>query len=196
MAEDAFEEAKAALEAGDAEKARTLMDRAFAERPTEADVRALYAALHLARAIRLAADAREARRQDIVARDIPYEEEFEDAPGVAKAFDGALTAVEAVLAADPRHEKALTTKAAVLFRRDRAAGRPAALEILKAVAEANPDNKQVAAAIRRIERPCPRCSDTGFCPYCRGRGSKRFLGVERKCEKCHGQGICLACGIL
>jgi tetratricopeptide (TPR) repeat protein len=190
------EEAKRALESGDAEKARRLIDAAFAEDPADPNVRELYAALHLARAIRLAAAAREARHRDIVRRKIPYEQEFEDEPEVARIFEDALAAVEDVLRVEPRHEKALTAKASILFRRDREVGRPQALEILRGVAVANPENKQVLFAIRKIERPCPKCSDTGFCPYCRGRGSKRLLGIERKCESCHGQGICLACGVL
>lgn len=194
--DDLFERAKRALEAGDAEGARTLVDEAYAADPLNADVRQLYEALHLARAIRLAAAAREARRQDIVRRDIPYDQEFEDGPESSKAFDDALAAVEEVLRVDPRHEKGLMMKASVLFRRDRDTGRPAALEILRAVATANPENRQVLSTIRKIERPCRTCSDTGFCPYCRGRGMRRFLGMERKCETCHGQGICLVCGVL
>ena len=196
VGDDAIDRAKEALERGDAEAARAHVDRAFAETPDEPEVRELYASLHLARAIRLAAVAREARRQDIVSRDIPYDEEFQDSPEVAGHFEEALAAVDEVLKAVPGHEKARMTKAAILFRRDRAGGRPQALEILQAVAAANPANRQVSLTIRKIERPCPRCSDTGFCPDCRGRGSKRFLGMERTCEACHGQGICLLCGVL
>ncbi len=196
MSDEFVDAAKKALERGDAEAARSLVDKAFAERSTDAEVRDLYASLHLARAIRLAAAAREARRQDIVRRDIPYDQEFHDSPEVAKAFEVALAAVDDLLAAVPDHEKARMTKASILFRRDRGAGRLQALEILSTIAEAHPTNKQVAFTIRKIERPCPRCSDTGFCPDCRGRGAKRFLGMERRCEACHGQGICLLCGVL
>jgi len=193
---DAFAEAKAAMERGDAEAARGLIDRALAERPQDPEIRALYSALHLGRAVRLAAEAREARRRDIVQRDIPYEEEFHDSPEVAKAFDAALEELEAVLRVEPGHEKALMTKALVLFRRDREQGRPRALEILGQVQAANPRNRQVLAAMRKIEKPCPRCGDTGFCSACRARGTRRFLGFERRCDACHGQGICLACGVL
>lgn len=196
VASDAYEEARAALDRGEAERARELADRAYEQDPTDHDVVELYALLHLARAVRLAAAAREARRADIVRREIPYEETFEDTPDVARAFDRALAAVDDVLRADPRHEKALMTKAALLFRRDRESGRPQALEILRALLEGNPGNRQVAMAVKKVERPCPRCSDTGFCSDCRGRGSKRLLRIERKCESCHGQGICLLCGIL
>lgn len=196
MTREDLDAARAALEKGEPDRARELADRAFAEAPGDRDVIELYALLHLARAVRLAAAAREARRQDIVRRDIPFDEPFEDSPDVVRAFDAALAAVEDVLEADPRHEKALMTKASLLFRRDREPGRPAALEILHTLEAANPENRQVAMAIRRIERPCVRCSDTGFCPDCRGRGSKRFLRMERKCEACHGQGICPRCGIL
>lgn len=196
VTEDLYESARQALDRGDAEAARALIDRALEQKPEDADVRELFVSLHLARAIKRAAAAREARRQDIVRRDIPYEQEFQDRPEVAKAFEDALEAVDEVLALAPDHEKARMIRASILFRRDREAGRPQALEILRSIAAAHPANKQVAYTIKKIERPCPRCSDTGFCPNCRGRGSKRFLGMERECEACHGQGICLSCGIL
>jgi predicted Zn-dependent protease len=189
-------QALAALERGQGDEARALVDRAYAEHKDDPETRDLFTALHLARAIRLSAQAREARREDIARRNIAYDTEFEDAPGVAKAFDAASAALEEVLAADPGHEKALMMKASLLFRRDRAAGRPAALEILHAIAAADPANRQVLYAIKKIEVPCKRCSDSGFCPKCRGRGSRRILGLESKCEACHGQGICLVCGVL
>src|SRR5205807_458098 len=73
---------------------------------------------------------------------------------------------------------------------------PEALAILHELATADPTNKQVPFAIRKIERPCPRCGDTGFCSRCLGRGIRRTLGLERKCEACYGRGICPACGVL
>lgn len=196
MSEDVVAEARAALEAGRTDEARALVDRAYGEHPGDAQVKEMFVGLHLARAIRLAARARETRREDIARREIPYDTEFEDGPEVAKAFDEAAGAIEEVLSADPRSEKALMVKASLLFRRDRELGRPAALDILRKVAEANPANRQVAYEIRRIETPCKRCGDSGFCPRCRGRGSRRILGMRTKCETCHGQGICPACGIL
>ncbi|HYM38871.1 MAG TPA: hypothetical protein VEY12_01830 [Thermoplasmata archaeon] len=196
MTEDFASEARAALEAGEREKALTLADRAFREHGDDPRVRELYTALHLARAIRLSARAREMRRDEIVRRDIPEDTEFEDSPEVAKAFDEAATAIEEVLAADPRSEKGLMMKASLLFRRDRAGGRPEALTILEAVATANPSNRQVLYEIRKIQTPCRRCGDSGFCPRCRGRGVRRILGMQSKCETCHGQGICMACGVL
>lgn len=194
--EDPLGPAAAALEGGDPERARALVDRAIEAHPDDPRVRELYTALHLARAVRLSAQAREARRQDVVRRAIPYEEEFEDSPEVVKAFDDASAAIEEVLVRDPRQEKALLLKASLLFRRNRGTGRPAALEILGSVVTANPENRQALYAIRKIEAPCKRCGDSGFCTRCRGRGSKRILGFEQRCDACHGQGICLACGIL
>ena len=196
MTNELTTQAKAALEKGRAEDARVLADRAYYEHPDDPETRDLYTALHLAAAIRLSARAREARREDIVRRDIPYDTEFEDAPQVVAAFDEAGAALDEVLAADPRHEKALMMKASLLFRRDRANGRGPALEILRALVAANPANRQVPYAMKKIEVPCKRCSDSGFCPRCRGRGSRRILGMESKCEACHGQGICLICGVL
>ena len=70
------------------------------------------------------------------------------------------------------------------------------LEILQALAAADPTNKQIPFTIRKIERPCVRCGDTGFCPHCKGRGQRRFLRMDRKCEQCYGRGICPACGVL
>lgn len=196
MTEELTGQAKAALEAGHVDEARVLADRAYAAHPDDLEARELYTALHLAQAIRLAAAAREARRADIVRREIPYDTEFEDAPEVARAFDTAATALDEVLAADPKQEKALMLKASLVFRRDRAGGREPALEILRGIVAANPANRQVLYAIKKIEVPCKRCSDSGFCPRCRGRGSRRILGLESKCEACHGQGICLVCGVL
>lgn len=196
MTEEVAAEARAALEAGHPDEARGLVDRAYSEHPDDAELKAMFVGLHLAHAIRLAARARELRRADIARREIPYDTEFEDGPEVAKAFDDAAAAVDVVLTAEPRSDKALMVKASLLFRRDRATGRAAALEILHAVAASNPANRQVSYEIRRIETPCKRCGDSGFCPRCRGRGSRRILRIETKCETCHGQGICPACGIL
>jgi len=150
VGDNPIDRAKEALERGDVEGARAQVDRAFAETPDDPEVRELYSSLHLARAIRLAAVAREARRKDIVSRDIPYDEEFQDSPEVARHFEEALAAMDEVLMAVPGHEKAQMTKAAILFRRDREGGRPQALEILQAVAAANPANRQVALTIRKI----------------------------------------------
>ncbi len=196
MADDVLAAVKEALERSAPDEARERADRAYREHPDDPEVREMYTALHLARASRLASHARNLRRQDIVARRIPYDTEFEDGPQVAKAFDDAAAAIEEVLAADPRHEKALMMKASLAFRRDRETGRPAALAILEGIAAANPANRQVGYAIKKIATPCPRCGDSGFCPRCRGRGSRRRLGIESKCEACHGQGICLVCGVL
>lgn len=196
VAEDFLAPVRDALERSAPEEARELADRAFRDHPDDPQVRQMYAALHLAQAIRLSSRARELRRQDIVARKIPYDVEFEDSATVAKAFDEAAAAIEDVLRVDPTHEKGLMMKASLAFRRDRAKGRSEALEILQALADAHPANRQVTYAIRKISTPCTRCSDSGFCPRCRGRGSKRRVGIEAKCETCHGQGICLVCGVL
>ena len=191
-----LDEAKAALESGAFERALSLSEEAYDEHPEDAEIRELFAATHLARAIRLSEKAREARRLDLIRRAIDYDVEFQDNPEVGKAFDEALAAIEEVLRADPSHWKAGMLKAALAFRRDRAAGRPQALEILARLATAEPTNKQVPFTIRKIERPCERCEDTGFCPHCRGRGERRFLGMDRKCDRCYGRGICPACGLL
>ncbi len=190
------EEAKAALERGEFELALRLTEEAASETPDDPTVRELYAVTHLARAIRMSDHAREARRQDLIRRNIEYDVEFDDSPEVSRAFDEALAAIDDVLRIDANHWKARLLKASLLFRRDRMDGRRQALEILGALAEADPTNKQVPFTIRKIERPCPRCSDTGFCSHCKGRGVSRFLGMERKCERCYGRGICPVCGVL
>ncbi len=165
-------EAKAALERGEFDAAFRLSAEAQAELPEDPEARELYAVIHLAKAIRLSDHAREARRLDLLHREIDYDVEFQDSPEVARA------------------------KAALVFRRDRESGRPQALEILHALAEADPTNKQIPFTIRKIERPCVRCGDTGFCPHCKGRGQRRVFRMERKCEQCYGRGICPACGVL
>lgn len=196
MTTAALEEAKAALDRGDFEGALALMKAAYDASPADPDVRELYAAVHLARAIRIADRAREARRQDLLRRQIDYDVEFDDSPDVARAYDEALAAIDDVLSVQPNHWKSLMLKASLLFRRDRDAGRPAALEILRRLESADPTNRQIPFTIRKIERPCDRCSDTGFCPHCAGRGVRRWLGMERKCANCYGRGICPACGLL
>ncbi|OGS48423.1 MAG: hypothetical protein A3K68_01405 [Euryarchaeota archaeon RBG_16_68_13] len=193
---DSVAQIQAALDRGDADGARALAREAYARDPSDGKVRELYVPLHLAQAIRLAAEAREARRRDIARRRIPYDEDFEDTPEVARAFEAALEAHEAILRADPGNEKVLMMKAVLLFRKDREKGRTEALGILRAIRDSRPENRQVAFAIRKVERPCERCSDTGFCPRCAGRGFRSLLRIERACDACHGQGICPVCGIL
>jgi tetratricopeptide (TPR) repeat protein len=196
MARTKFEEAKAALERGAFEEALSLSEAAQSEQPEDPQARELYAVTHLAKAIRLSDKAREARRTDLLRREIDYDVEFQDTPEVSQVFEEALAAIEDVLRVDPDHWKAKMLKAALLFRRDRGSGRPAALAILQGLSAADPANKQVPFTIRKIERPCERCDDTGFCPHCKGRGLRRTLGFERKCERCYGRGICPACGLL
>lgn len=191
-----YEEAREAVERGEFERALRLTEVAIAETPDDSQVRELYAQMHLATATRLSERAREARRQDLIRRQIEYDVEFQDSPEVARAYDEALAGIDDVLRVLPEHWKALMLKASLLFRRDRGSGREQALEILHGLAAADPTNKQVPFTIRKIERPCTRCGDTGFCPYCKGRGMKRFLGMDRKCERCYGRGICPACGVL
>lgn len=190
------DDARAALERGEFQRALQLIEEAQREAPDDADVRELYAVTHVAKAIRLSDEAREARRKDLIRREIDYEEEFQDSEDVARAFGEALAAIDDVLRVDPSHWKGRMMKAALLFRRDREAGRPLALEILRGLAEADPTNKQVPFTIRKIERPCVRCGDTGFCSTCKGQGQRRFLGMDRKCERCYGRGICPVCGVL
>jgi len=190
------EEAKSALERGEFDRALRLSEEARAEQPDDPEARELFVVTHLGTAIRLSEKAREARRLDLLRREIDYEEEFQDSLEVAQAFEKAIAAIDDVLVADSNHWKGRMLKAALLFRRDRESGRAQALEILQALAAADPTNKQVPFTIRKIERPCARCGDTGFCTYCKGRGQRRFLGMDRKCERCYGRGICPACGLL
>jgi len=190
------DEAKAALERGEFDEAFRLSEEAQTEGPDDPAARELYAVIHLARAIRLSDRAREARRQDLLRREIDFDEEFQDGPEVARAYDDAAAAIDDVLRVAPDHWKARMLKAALVFRRDRESGRPQALEILQALAAADPTNKQIPFTIRKIERPCVRCGDTGFCPHCKGRGQRRLLRMDRKCERCYGRGICPACGVL
>ena len=191
-----IDEARAAIEKGDFDAAFRLVEAALAERPDDPPTRELYASTHLAKAIRLSDKAREARRADLLHRDIGYDQEFQDTPEVARTFDEAIAAIDDVLQVDPGHWKARMLKATLVFRRDRDTGRPAALAILRELAAADPANKQVPFAIRKIERPCPRCGDTGFCSRCLGRGVRWTFGIERKCDACYGRGICPACGVL
>ncbi|TLZ92731.1 MAG: tetratricopeptide repeat protein, partial [Methanobacteriota archaeon] len=100
------DEAKAALEKGDFDKAMGLVEAALSEQPDDPSARELYAITHLARAIRLSDKAREARRTDLLRREIDYDQEFHDVPEVARTFDEAIAAIEDVLRVDPAHWKA------------------------------------------------------------------------------------------
>jgi tetratricopeptide (TPR) repeat protein len=189
-------EAKEALERGEFERGLRLVEEAQAERPDDLEIRELYTTTHLARAIRLSDAAREARRLDLQRREIEYDQEFQDTPEAARAFELALAAIDDVLRVDPKQSKVLMLKAALVFRQDRDSGRPKALEILRQVAADEPGNRQVPFTMRKIERPCERCGDTGFCSRCLGRGERRVLGMKRRCEACYGRGICPVCGVL
>ncbi|TMA08356.1 MAG: tetratricopeptide repeat protein [Methanobacteriota archaeon] len=80
------DEAKAALEKGDFDKAMGLVEAALSEQPDDPSARELYAVTHLARAIRLSDKAREARRTDLLRREIDYDQEFQDVPEVARTL--------------------------------------------------------------------------------------------------------------
>ncbi len=193
---EAYERARKAIDAGRFDDALAASEEAYRLDPADGPIRELYVGLNLAKGVKLSALARDLRRQDIVERDIPVEREFQDSARVRAAFDKALEAFDKVLAVEPENEKALTMKASTLHRYDRAARREEALALLGKIIEAHPENRQVKLVIRKVERACEECSDTGFCPRCAGRGSRALLGVKRKCEACWGQGICLKCGIL
>ena len=193
---EAYERARAAVDAGRFDEALSAADEAFAKDPTDGPVRELYVGLNLARAIKLTARARDLRRLDIAERGIRREQEFQDSERVREAFQDALASFDKVLAVDPNHEKALTLKASALHRFDRTGRREEALGLLRRVAAANPQNRQVLLAIKKVEKACEQCGDTGFCAACGGRGFRPLLGVQRQCTTCWGQGICLRCGIL
>ncbi len=193
---DAYEMARKAIDAGRFDDALAAAEEAHRLDPVDGPIRELYVALELARGVKLAALARDLRRQDIAERRIPPEQEFQDSARVKDAFSRALDAFGAVLAVDPGNEKALMMKASALHRFDRAARREEALGLLLRIQEAHPENKQVRTVIRRVEKRCEECSDTGFCPHCAGRGTRTTLGFARKCDRCWGQGICLRCGVL
>src|SRR3989442_12488848 len=193
---EAYERARKAVDAGQFEGALARADEAFRLEPEDGPIRELYVGLHLARGVKLAAAARDLRRQEVVARDIGVGKEFEDSERVRGAFQEALGAFDAVLSADPTNEKGLMMKASTLHRFDRASRREEALELLRELKEAHPENRQLRLVIKKVEKKCDECSDTGFCPHCGGRGTRTLLGFKRRCDKCWGQGICLRCGVL
>src|SRR5437764_13845156 len=125
-----------------------LVEAALSEQPDDPSARELYAVTHLARAIRLSDKAREARRTDLLRREIDYDQEFHDVPEVARTFDEAIAAIEDVLRVDPAHWKARMLKAALVFRRYRDDGRPEALAILRVLATVDRTIKQVRFALR------------------------------------------------
>jgi len=191
-----YERARQAIDAGRFEEAKDSIDEALATDPSDGPTRELYAGLHLAAAVKAGARARELRRKSIADRGIGYDEEFSDTEETGRAFEEAIAEFDRVLQVDPGHEKALMLKAAALHRFDRAGRRDEAAEAIRRVLAVNPKNQQATLALRKIERVCERCSDTGFCTHCGGRGFRTLLGVQRKCRECWGQGICLRCGLL
>jgi tetratricopeptide (TPR) repeat protein len=193
---EAYERSRKAVDAGRFEDAIAASEEAHRLEPEDGPIRELYVGLHLARGVRLSAAARDLRRQAIVERDIPVGDEFQDSEPVKAAFQRALDAFDAVLAVDPENEKALMMKASTLHRFDRAGRREEALGLLRRISEARPENRQVRLMIRKVERRCEDCSDSGFCPHCGGRGTRTVLRFKAKCERCWGQGICLRCGVL
>ena len=193
---EAYERARKAVDAGHFDAALAATEEAFRLEPEDVPIRELHVGLNLARGVKLAAAARDLRRQEVVARDIGVGVEFEDSDRVKAAFGEALDAFEAVLAADPGNEKAMMMKASTLHRFDRATRREEALGLLRLIQEAHPENRQLRLVIKKVEKKCDECSDSGFCPHCGGRGTRTLLGFKRKCDKCWGQGICLRCGVL
>ena len=191
-----YERARQAVDAGRFGDAKRAIDDAFTADERDAAIRELYTGLHLAAAVKAVARARELRRKSIVDRGIEYDEEFADTEETRRAFEEAIAEFDRVLVVDPGHGKALMLKAAALHRFDRAARRAEAAAAVRNVLAANPENQQAKLALRKIEKACDACSDSGFCPHCGGRGSRSILGFVRKCNRCWGQGICLRCGVL
>ena len=194
--QEAYERARKAVDEGRFEDALGAAEEAHRVDPGDGPIRELYVGLRLARGVKLAAAARDLRRQDIVERDISVGEDFEDSERVRDAYTKALEAFDGVLAVEPDNEKALMMKAAALHRFDRAGRREEALGLLRRIAEAHPENRQVRLVIRKVQRKCEECSDSGFCPHCGGRGTRSRLGFKSRCNRCWGQGICLKCGVL
>lgn len=193
------------LAAGRFPDARKAADDALAAAPDDPRVRALYADVYLAQAVRLAAEAREERRREIDERGRPGQA-FEESDAVKARFREGLAAFDRVLAVNPDHAKALALKAQLLFRIDRG-NRPEALatydRAVKALEAFVPEGaardagrKNLLRDRRRIEQPCAPCQDAGFCPDCGGSGWRSTLGIRRKCEACLGHGTCKRCGVL
>lgn len=193
---DLYQQARDALDAGRRDEAMAFIDEALAASPEDEAVRELYAGLHLARGVRLAAQARERRRVDLQRRRLKPGEEFRDGDEVVAAFDEAIVELRRVLEVEPGSEKAKMMLATALFRRDREAHRAESVRLLEEIARENPENRQATYAIRRVAKPCASCSDTGLCPHCLGRGVRRRLGFDLRCDRCNGQGICPRCGVL
>jgi len=193
---EAYEKARKAVDAGRFDDALNAAEEAFRLEPEDGPIRELHVGLNLARGVKLAAAARDLRRQEVVARDIGVDVEFEDSDRVKAAFQDALNAFDAVLSADPENEKAMMMKASTLHRFNRATRREEALGLLRRIQEAHPENRQLRLVIKKVEKKCDECSDSGFCPHCGGRGTRTLLGFKRRCDKCWGQGICLRCGVL
>src|SRR2546428_13752304 len=103
---EAYERARKAVDAGRFEEAIGASEEAHRLEPEDGPIRELYVGLHLARGVRLSAAARDLRRQEIVARDIPGGEEFQDSESVTTAFQRAPDSFDAVRGTEPGGAKA------------------------------------------------------------------------------------------
>jgi len=197
--------AKAHLDGGRFPEAKAAVQEAFDLDPKDEGVREAYGNVYLAHGIRLSGAAREMRRREIDARGTPGEA-FEDSDAVKAVFRETIEAFDRVLAANPDHAKALSLKAEALFRLDRAnraqalAAYDDAITALERTLPPGPaldrGRRNLGMGRRRIERPCERCDDTGFCAECGGSGWRTVLGFRKKCEACLGHGVCKRCGVL
>ena len=203
--EESLAQAREHLQAGRFREALTAVGEAFALAPTDARIVAMYESVYLAHGIRLSGLARGRRRQEIETRGRPGEV-FEDSEEVRAVFRESMDAFDRVLAVNPSHAKAFSLKAQVLFRIDRA-NRAQALALydaaVKAIEATVPEGpareagrRNLLRDRRRIEAPCERCDDTGFCPECGGSGWRSLFRLRRKCEACLGHGTCKRCGVL
>jgi len=203
--EDLLAQVQTHFASGQFLEARATIQEAFDLDPLNDRVREAYQNVYLAHGIRLSGVARELRRQEIDARGRPGEA-FEDSDRVKAVFREVLGAFDKVLAANPDHVKGLSLKAEALFRFDRA-NRPQALAAYDAAIGAlqrsvpagsvrEKGERNLGMGRRRIERPCERCDDTGFCAECGGSGWRTVLGFRKKCEACLGHGVCKRCGVL
>src|SRR2546427_10407343 len=113
---EAYERSRKAVDAGRFEEAIASAGDAHRLDPEDGPIRELFVGLHLARGVKVSANARDLRRQAMVERDIPVGEEVQDSEPVKPAVQTALGAFAAAIAPDPANDESFVVSASTLHR--------------------------------------------------------------------------------
>ncbi len=188
-------EAQRALEAGQFEDAKRVIEDAYAQHPHDEKVLELYQQILLADGVRLSRRARDLRRDGIKALDKRDRASFSDGEDVRAAFERSIESFDKILAANPENSKALMLKAGALDRMDREGMGEEVSALFERALELHPDNEEILYARSRIMGACQHCGGSGFCGECKGSGEVSAVFMRGACPACKGSGVCTHCGL-